>query len=111
MSVANLLHDVEFVEHLGGHWLRLRFDDGFEGEVDLRDVVSRFGGVLAPLADPQFVAQVRIQPDSHTITWPGELDLDPVVIYCVMKGIPVPGEDRPRSRRPRPAAQSRRRSG
>jgi hypothetical protein len=96
--VRSLLHDVELVEHLGGHRLRLRFDDGAEGQVDLRDVVTRFDGVLAPLADPKFVRKVRVHPEFRTITWPGELDLDLVVLYCVMRGIPVPGEKRPRTR-------------
>ena len=98
MSVAELLHDIEAVEHLGGHRLFLRFDDGSEGEVDLRVVVRRFVGSLSRLRDPKFVSQVRVHPEFRTLAWPGEIDLDPVVLYCVMRGIPVPGERRPRTR-------------
>src|SRR5437016_2484792 len=109
--MVRLLHRIESVEPLGGHVLRLRFDDGFEGDVDLRDVVRRFDGALAPRADPKFVEQVRLDPGFHTIPWPGELDLDPVVLYCVVKGIAVPGESRARTNRAHrasPAPRSRR---
>jgi len=92
------LQDVVAVRHLGGHRLWLRFEDGVEGELDLRDVVGEFTGVLEPLADPKFVGKVFIQPDFKTITWPGELDLDKVVLYCAVKGVPVPECGAPESK-------------
>ena len=110
MDVADPLHGIEYVEHLGGHRLFLRFDDGSEGELDLRDVVRNFHRMLAPLANPKFVAQVRIEPGFRTLEWPGDIGLDPVVLYCVMKGIPVPGEKRPRTRFSRRGARVRTRS-
>jgi hypothetical protein len=98
---SGVLQDIVAVRHLGGHRLWLRFEDGVEGEVDLRDVVEEFRGVLAALLDPAFVAQVRVHPEFGTITWPGELDLDPVVLYCAVRGVPVPtSDDAPRAARP-----------
>ncbi len=100
------LKDVVAVRHLGGHRIWLRFEDGIEGEIDLRKVVREFSGVLAGLRDPGFVAEVRVHPEFGTITWPGELDLDPVVLYCAVKGIPVPTyDDAPPHRKPKPAAK------
>lgn len=89
----DLLKDIVAVRHLGGHRLWLRFDDGVEGDVDLRKVIGEFRGVLAPLLNPSFVAQVHVHPEFGTITWPGELDLDPVVLYCAVRGIPVPSDE------------------
>jgi len=109
---SGVLQDIVAVRHLGGHRLWLRFEDGVEGEVDLRDVIEEFPGVLAALLDPAFVARVRVHPEFGTITWPGELDLDPVVLYCAVRGVPVPTYEKPVARRRRAAnagaAQGRR---
>ncbi len=104
-----LLQHIESARHVGGHVVRIRFEDGVEGDLDIREVVREFSGVLAPLADPTFVAKVTVN-ERGTITWPGELDLDPVVLYCAVKGIPVPtyGEPKPRRTPKRRAARERR---
>lgn len=38
-------------------------------------------GTLKQLEDPQFFKQVYVNQDLGTITWPGELDLVPDVLY------------------------------
>ena len=43
-----MLPDITQVEHLGEFRLRLRFDDGTEGELDLKPLLS-FRGVFEPL--------------------------------------------------------------
>lgn len=107
---SSRIQHVVAVTHRGGHIVHLRFDDGVEGDIDLRPVVEPFTGVLAPLADPAFVAQVRVHPEFGTITWPGELDLDPVVLYYAVKGIPVPDFGSPPQRRASKPAAKRGRS-
>lgn len=87
-----MLHDVVEVTHLGDHRLRLRFDDGIEGEIDLAPKLQ-FDGVFAPLKDPNYFARVRIEPDGGTICWPNEADLDPVVLYSWITGKPIPAYD------------------
>ena len=47
--------DVIEVSHCGGHVLRLRFEDGVEGTLDLAKQL-RFTGVFAPLEDPGYFA-------------------------------------------------------
>jgi len=74
-----LIHVTE-VRPLGGYRLRLRFDDGAEGEVDISEVVS-FEGVFSPLSDPAFFRSVRVDPEWGTICWPGDLDLAPEPLY------------------------------
>jgi hypothetical protein len=73
------------VTQTGTYRLRLRFDDGAEGEIDVRESVS-FVGVFEPLNDPAFFARVQVDPDSGTIVWPNGADLDPLVLHSKVTG-------------------------
>ena len=84
-----MLHDVVEVRHLGDHRLRLRFDDGVEGELDLAPRLT-FDGVFAPLKDPLYFARVRVEREGGTICWPNDADIDPVVLYSWVTGKPIP---------------------
>lgn len=84
-----MLRDVTNVKHLSGHRLWLKFEDGAEGEIDLRTMLS-FRGVFAPLLQSEYFAQVRINPDLGTIDWPNEADVDPVVLYAGVTGKEIP---------------------
>jgi hypothetical protein len=69
------------VEPIEGYWLRLSFSDGSVKDVDLGELLSR-GGVFAAIRDDRHLfEQVRVKSDSRTIEWPGEIDLDPDVLY------------------------------
>ena len=74
------LHDVCDVEVLSHYWLRLTFSDGLIGDVDLSHLEDR-DGVFTPLRDPEFFAQVRVDPEIGTIAWPNGADLAPEVLY------------------------------
>jgi len=56
--------------------LRLTFDDGLTGDVDLSNLLDA-GPVFQPLRDPQFFAQAYVDPKTRTVAWPGGIDLDP----------------------------------
>lgn len=102
------------VEPLGGHRLRLRFDDGLEGVLDFSEFLV-FDGVFGPHRDPAFFARVSIE--GSTIAWPNGTDLDPVVLYGRLTGrdplavLREKSASRPRRRRvgvaKRTAARSR----
>ena len=64
---------------IGDHVLRLLFSDGVVGDVDLSE--ERWTGVLEPLSDPPFFAQVTVDTESGTVTWPGGIDLAPERLY------------------------------
>jgi hypothetical protein len=57
--------------------LRLRFDCGEEGTVDLSSFVAR-GSVTEPFRrDPSFFATaIRIDDEGFSISWPGDVDID-----------------------------------
>ena len=72
---------VEAVKPLEGHWLRLWFTNGAVKDVDLDEALAG-GGVFEPIySDREVFEQVRVNPETRTIEWPGEVDLDPDVLY------------------------------
>jgi hypothetical protein len=64
---------------MGDHSLRLLFDDGTAGDVDLS--LMEWTGVFEPLRDQAFVATVRVDPDAATVVWPNGADLAPETLY------------------------------
>lgn len=64
---------------IADHVLRLLFSDGVVGDVDLSE--ERWTGVLEPLNDPAFFAEVTVDTESGTVTWPGGIDLAPEPLY------------------------------
>jgi hypothetical protein len=83
-----MLKDVVAVGALEPYRLRLTFEDGVSGEVDLAALVP-FEGVFAPLRDPAGFGAVRVDSEAGTIVWPNGADLDPDVLYAVVTGVPV----------------------
>jgi hypothetical protein len=83
-----MLRDIVEARAVEGYRLFIRFDDGVEGEIDLRKLIE-FKGVFEPLRDPKEVAKVRADPDSGTVCWPNGADLDPDVLYAELTGKPI----------------------
>jgi hypothetical protein len=84
-----MLKDITAVQPLDGYQLKLHFEDGVAGIVNLTDLVP-FEGVFAPLQDRNYFVQVRVNPDIGTICWPNDADLDPDVLYAMVTGEPLP---------------------
>lgn len=81
--------EVVEVRHVSGHVLHVRFDDGEEGDLDLKKHL-RFQGVFEALKDPNYVAKVYVDEMGGTIEWPNGADFDPVVLYHYVTGKPMP---------------------
>lgn len=64
--------------------LWIRFQDGKEGIVDLSDLVGK--GVFSRFKEPGFFASVSIDKESHTVAWPGGIDLAPESLYQDITG-------------------------
>ena len=73
------MHRVTKALPLPGYRLSVSFDDGAEGEIDLSDLVGK--GVFASWADPAEFRKVFVDPESHTVAWPGGIDLCPDSLY------------------------------
>ncbi len=77
----NEIIHVTDVEPLEGLRVRATFSDGAVKEIDLSEVLGR-GPVFAPIRERREVfEQVRVNPETRTVEWPGEVDLDPEVLY------------------------------
>ena len=57
----------------------VRFNDGSEGEVDLSGELE--GPVFESLKDPKVFAQLKLDPDTHTLVWPNGADLAPEFLH------------------------------
>lgn len=84
---ANYLPAVVGVAVVGDHVLRLLFSDGTAGDVDFS--AERWTGVLAPLNDPAYFAQVAVDLEAGTIVWSDGIDLAPEPLYEQAKAHPL----------------------
>ncbi len=71
---AKYLHDYEI-------WLR--FNDGAEGTVDLKDEL--YGEIFEPLKDMERFRSFKVDPDLETIVWENGADLAPEFLYDKLK--------------------------
>jgi len=79
MTQPSGLPRITAVEALDGFRLRLTFTDGLVREVDLAN--DLWGPMAEPLQDPDYFAQVRVDPELGTVVWPNGYDLDPDVLH------------------------------
>lgn len=63
--------------------LKLQFDNGEEGVVDLSALVGK--GVFSAWREPDLFDRVRVT-DQGAVEWPGEIDLCPDALYLRMTG-------------------------
>ncbi len=72
------------VEALPGFRLRVRFNDGTVGVVEMaRFLNSEAAGVFAQLRNEKLFRQVKVHLGA--VTWPGELDLAPDAMHRALK--------------------------
>lgn len=74
--------EVTTAEYLGGHSLRLWFNNGDEGTVDLRDAL--WGPMFEPLKELTAFQQFKVSPVLHTICWDNDADLAPEYLHAKM---------------------------
>jgi hypothetical protein len=67
------LQKITHVETLANYRIKLSFEDGLKGTIDLSDMVGK--GVFAVWTDPDKFAMVSIDPLTHTVSWLGGIDL------------------------------------
>jgi hypothetical protein len=65
--------------YISGYVVWLRFSDGAEGEVDLRDELA--GPVFAPLRDIEYFKRFVLHSELHTLVWPNGADFSPEFLH------------------------------
>jgi len=77
-----ILH-VKEAKYAHDYVIWLRFNDGAEGMVDLKDEL--YGEVFEPLNNIERFKSFRVDPDLETIVWDTGADLAPEFLYDKMK--------------------------
>ena len=77
--MTGLTPDIVHVRVPSHGTLELTFADGLKGEVAVLD--RMVGSVFTEARTEGGFAQVRVDPESGTVTWPGGADLAPDVLY------------------------------
>ena len=72
------------VRPLPGFKIWVKFQDGVEGNVDLSDLVGK--GVFSKWKEAGFFESVFIDKESHTVAWPGGIDLSPESLHAEITG-------------------------
>ena len=72
------LHVTE-AKYLGRFRVKVYFNNGRKGVVDLSDRLK--GRVFAPLRDESLFAQLKVDKELDTISWPNGADLAPEYLY------------------------------
>lgn len=83
-----MLYRIEQAEARSNYRLWVRFSDGTEGEVDLSGFVGK--GVFGAWQDRSVFESVRVDPESGTVVWPGDIDLAPDALYKDISSVTTP---------------------
>jgi hypothetical protein len=59
--------------------IHLRFTDGAEGDVDLREEL--YGEIFEPPKDRAPLQQFSVHPEFYTLTWPNGADIAPESLH------------------------------
>ncbi len=62
-----------------GFVVHVRFSDGMQGDLDLKDEL--YGEIFEPLKNPDFFRRVAVHPEFHTLYWPNGADIAPEFLY------------------------------
>lgn len=74
--------EVTAAQYLDGYRIRVRFNIGDEGDVELTDVL--WGPVFQPLRDPEAFRRFQVSELLHTICWENDADLAPEYLFQKM---------------------------
>ena len=75
------------VTAIGKYKLYVRFSDASEGEYNVGHLAGK--GVFKSWDIDNNFLKVSINTESGAVTWPGELDIDTINIYCKINGLDV----------------------
>ncbi|MFH1924097.1 MAG: DUF2442 domain-containing protein [Planctomycetota bacterium] len=71
--------EVATAEYVEGYQIRLRFNNGEAGVVDLKDCL--WGPMFEPLRDVSLFKRFTVSEVLHTLCWENDADLAPEFLY------------------------------
>jgi hypothetical protein len=76
-----MLYDVIKANYLEGYKLKIEFENGFSGIVDLSQYPQK-GGVFSKFSDLSFFRNFKVSKSLGTIVWNKEVDIAPETLYA-----------------------------
>jgi hypothetical protein len=83
MSARSYLVRIVQAEVCGPHSLRLRFQDGLTGQVDL--LAYLVGPVFEPLREPGYFSTGILDSVTGTVVWPNDADFAPEFLHALVR--------------------------
>ncbi len=83
------MYDIIKASHLGGYKIKLTFENGKEGVVDL-EKYSKVGGVFKSFSNPEYFKKFRVNEELGVLCWADGEDIAPETIYSMATGEPLP---------------------
>ena len=77
--MKHAIHRVRSVQQVGTYVLEICFDDSSARRIDFEPMLE--GELFGPLRDPKLFAQVKLDPEVHTLVWPSGADFDPATLH------------------------------
>jgi len=74
---------IDEAKYLDGHRVWLKFSDGADGQVDLKNELD--GPIFEPLKDPEYFKQFTLE--GHTLAWPNGADFAPEYLHALIPQI------------------------
>jgi hypothetical protein len=75
-----MYYDLKEIQVMDGYKIRVRFEDGKQGTVDLSKIISQ-GGVFSRLKERSLFEQAYVNEDWAVLCWPGDIDIAPETLY------------------------------
>lgn len=79
--------EITTVKALNKYSIEIHFSDGLSGVYDVSHLAGK--GVFKSWDVENNFFKVQIDANSGAITWPGELDIDNIAVYCAIKNIGI----------------------
>jgi hypothetical protein len=74
-----MLYRIIDARYVRDYIIWVKFNDGIEGEVDLRDEL--YGPVFEPLRNKDVFKALAVHPDLHTLVWENGADFSPEFLH------------------------------
>jgi hypothetical protein len=78
-----MLPRITEAHYVDAYTIWVRFNDGAEGEVDLKEEL--WGPVFGPLKDINRFRQFSVHPELHTIVWENGADFSPEFLHSCIR--------------------------
>ena len=78
---------IKSIESIEKYKLKIQFLDGISGVYDVSNLAGK--GVFKIWDKGNNFFEAFVSPESGAISWPGDVDIDTIKVYCSIRGITI----------------------